>query len=261
MRVESPDGEAVEVSPAGAVAAPIDEGEPPAPPKPASEWTSQFQQEPKVEEGTYIKRAWFEERYKKAPDDLRIYMASDFAVTDRKDARDPDWTEHGVFGIGPDQKVYPLDWWSGQVEADEWIERLLDLVVKWRPMCWFGEKGQIRKSVEPFLKRRMRERKVFFRVEWIARTKDKTSEGRSFQALASAGRVVAPEMQPWWEAVMEQCVGFPSATHDDKFDVMALMCAQIDNMHEAIILPEPVEKPRDRWQRLNTKVPAGWRVV
>jgi len=97
----------------------------------------------------------------KIPDKLNIYMASDFAVSEpRGENSDPDWTEHGVFGIGPDDSLYVIDWWSGQTTPDVWIDSLLDLQAKHKPMCWFGEGGVIRRSIEPFLTKLARERRV-----------------------------------------------------------------------------------------------------
>ena len=109
----------------------------------------------------------------KLPSKLNVYMASDFAVSEpRGENSDPDWTEHGVFGIGPDDSLYVLDWWSGQTTPDVWIDSLLDLQAKHKPMCWFGEGGVIRRSIEPFLTKRARERRVYSHYEWLSSVND-----------------------------------------------------------------------------------------
>ncbi len=195
------------------------------------------------------------------PPKLNVYMASDFAVTEPEGERDPDYTEHGVFGMGPDDVLFVVDWWHGQTTPDVWIDSLLDLQAKHKPLCWFGEGGVIRRSIEPFLVKRARERQVYCRTEWISPIADKPTRGRAFQARAAMGKVVFPAGRPWAERIIDQCVAFPGGRHDDAFDVMSLMCRAIDQAHPAIVRPEQ-NKPRDRWRddERGNKSP-GWRVV
>jgi hypothetical protein len=51
-------------------------------------------------------------------------------------------------GIAEDGTTYLLDWWRGQVGPEEWIERKIDMMARWSPLCWFGEAGPIRRSTE-----------------------------------------------------------------------------------------------------------------
>jgi hypothetical protein len=88
---------------------------------------------------------------------LRVYGGSDYAVT----SDGGDFTVHAVVGIDPDQRMYLLDLWRKQAASDEWIEAYCDLVLKWKPMEWAEEQGQIRSGVGPFLERRARERKAY----------------------------------------------------------------------------------------------------
>lgn len=208
---------------------------------PARDWSALYQQEPRTETGSYIKREWFG-RYDEAPERLSVYMASDFAVTAPREGSDPDWTEHGVFGIDSEGDIYVLDWWGRQTTADEWIESLLDLFEKHKPIAWFGEGGVIRRSIEPFLRKRMQERRALRRCEWITSAKDKATRGRAFQARASMGKIWFPQ-SAWADRLIDQCVGFPGATHDDIFDAMSLMCLVVDQAHAAI---EAAPKPRKR---------------
>jgi predicted phage terminase large subunit-like protein len=227
------------------------------------EWKAQYQQKPTAEEGVFMKRAWFSRRHTTAPDNLNIYMASDFAVTAESEGRDPDFTEHGVFGVAPDDSIYVLDWWSGQTTPDVWIDVLLSMVQRWKPTAWFGEAGVIRRSVAPLMDRLCRERHVYFRQEWIASTKDKASRARSFQGLASMGRVSFPADSAWAERVIDQCIAFPSDTHDDKFDTISLLCLAIDEMRSGIVrLPTGnTGKSVDGYTELQQVIEEGWKVV
>ena len=67
-------------------------------------WSALFQQKPAPEDGDYFKADWIK-TYDVEPDPktLRIYGASDFAVT----ADGGDFTVHGVLGLDPDGQALP----------------------------------------------------------------------------------------------------------------------------------------------------------
>lgn len=191
------------------------------------DWNALYQQQPVPDTGDYFRRDWFK-RYDKPPKHLRVYAASDYAVT----ANDGDYTEHGVFGVDPDGDMYVLDWWSGQTAADEWIESMLDLCETWKPITWYGESGPIRRSIEPFLKKRMQERKCYQHIEWVASINDKPTRARSFQARASMGKVYLPATQ-MGDELIGQLLRFPAGLHDDKVDVCSLIGRVLDQTHSA----------------------------
>jgi predicted phage terminase large subunit-like protein len=202
-------------------------------------WNALYQQQPAADEGDYFKRDWFGE-YDKPPQSMRVYGASDYAVTEGGG----DYTEHGVFGIDPAGSIYVLDWWRGQTAADTWIERLCDLIVRHEPMAWFGESGPIRKSVEPFMQRRMNERGAYCRLEWLPSVADKPTRARSIQALSSMGKVFFPRAA-WRADVIGQLLRFPAGRHDDAVDVMSLIGRGISTIRPKrramLEAPEPAE--------------------
>lgn len=181
-------------------------------------WHALYQQEPAGDEGDYFKREWFLD-YDVAPKGLKIYSASDYAVTEGSG----DFTEHGVFGTDSSGNIYVLDWWRGQKSADHWIDKMADLVVKWEPSCWFGEAGPIRRSVEPFMMKRLSERGAHCRVEWLPSINDKESRARGIQAMMSMGKVFWPKFAPWKADVQGQMLRFPAGKHDDAVDVFSLI--------------------------------------
>jgi len=238
------------------------------------EWSAQYQQCPAAEEGTYIKREWYSERYDPdharsaiyplgLPKDLHLYIGSDFAISEpREGASEPDYTEFGVFGIGPDDRVYPIDWWYKQTTSDVWIDKLIDLIEIHEPQVFFGEAGKIRRSVEAILRRRMRERRVFCRIEWLPSIKDKAARGRAFQAWSSANRVVFPMGRAWAERVVDQCVAFPATRFDDAFDTCSVMFQAIDKAHPALNeTPRPQPEKRDMYTEADVIELDGWRVA
>lgn len=230
------------------------------------------------EGGKYIKREYFAGRWQNPLPPLNVYMASDFAVTPAAEGKDPDCTEHGVFGVSPTGDLYVLDWWHGQTTPDVWVDSLIDKWAQFKPHCWFGEGGVIRRSVEPFLSKRSIERKVYCNVEWVNNSsghseqtfgvgyadrskRAKAIRARSFQARAAAGRIRFPANAEWAARVIDQCVGFPNGK-DDAFDVMSLMCLAIDETHPAVFNTAK-KKDGDRYDKAfgRRNGETDWRLV
>lgn len=201
------------------------------------EWQALYMQRPAPDTGDYFKREWFKS-YDRAPKHLRIYGASDYAVT----ADDGDYTEHGVFGLDPEGELYMLDWWSGQTTSDVWIETQLDLIDKWKPQAWVGESGPIRRSVEPFLTRRMKERRSLCRLDWLPSVNDKPTRCRAFQAIAASGMFYMPMKEDYAQRLLRQMLTFPVGVFDDAVDVCSLIGRFIDQMRDARI-PKDRAKP------------------
>lgn len=232
-------------------------------------WHSLYQQDPQPDKGDYLQREWFSRRWAGvAPRDrLRVYFATDLAVTPPKEGRDPDWTVLGVFGVDPDDNLWALDMWRGRTSSDEWIDALLDLAAKWKPVGFAGEGGVIRRAIEPALLRRMRERRVYLPItkdSWVPSIHNKAIRGQAFRARAALGKVWLPADAPWVEEAMKEFVGFPGASHDDIFDAFSLMCLVIDRASgPAKKKPQRPESDRKRWRAVGSTTRAGnaWKVV
>ena len=184
-------------------------------------WSALYQQRPAPEDGEYFKRDWFK-RYEDQPK-CHHFGTSDFAVTEGSG----DFTEHAIWGVDSNSNIYAVDWWRGQTDASEWIERWLDLSAKYKPLTWFAEGGVIRRAIESPLKRRMDERKVWVTIEWINSIHDKATRARAFQALAANGKVSFPKT-PWANDVLDQLVRFPAGKYDDAVDACSLIGRAVD---------------------------------
>lgn len=217
------------------------------------DWTALYQQTPSPDEGTYFQREWFK-RWQETPQSMHHYITSDYAVSEGRG----DWTVHTVWGFNGED-LYQMDQWRGQTSADEWIERLLDLIVKWKPLCTFGEGGVIEKAIRPLLMRRMQERKVHCRMEWVASVKDKPTRARAFQARAASGHVYLCPGEIGDETLAEM-LSFPAGKHDDIVDTCGLMGMVIDEAHPAITLQEKRKPKRDAWD-FDDEGDASWKAV
>lgn len=225
----------------------------------ARTWASLYQGKPAPDEGTYFQRDWFHRHTAAEPKTAKlsrhVYITSDFAVTEGGG----DYTEHGVWGYGANDTLAQLDWWSGQTTSDVWVEKLIDLIAKWGPLCYFGEQGVIEKAVRPMLIRRMRERKVNCRIEWIPSIHDKATRARSFQARASMGKVSLLGDERG-ERLLNQLLTFPAGRHDDAVDVCSLMGMVLDEAHPGVVAPRSVSKKRDAWDSEDERESADWKV-
>lgn len=208
---------------------------------PARDWNSLYQQNPIPDDGDYFKSAWFGE-YEQLPDKLSLYGASDYAVTDG----DGDYTEHGIAGVDFSKNIYVVDWWRGQTTSDVWIDKKCDLIGLHKPLCWFGESGVIRRSIEPFMMARMTQRNAFCRIEWLPSMADKPARARSIQALASMGKVFLPKNAPWKAELLSQLLRFPAGKYDDGVDVMSLFGRGLEHINAPKIKKpsKPYEPPR-----------------
>lgn len=211
------------------------------------EWSALYQQRPQPDEGTFFKREWFQE-WEEGLDGrpashgraipLHYYGTSDYAVTDGGG----DYTVHRIWGVDSSGDVYRVDGWRKQATTDEWIEAKLDLIAKYKPFAWFGEGGVIQKAIEPMLMRRMRERKVHCRLEWLPSVADKPTRARSFQAMAATGRVF---FEPG--ADLSEHLVFPAGKNDDDVDNSSLIGRAIDQAHPAIVKADSADRARDMW--------------
>lgn len=188
-------------------------------------WASLFQQRPAPSEGIQFKREWFK-TYTTAPPNLVIYGASDYAVT----ADGGDYTVHGIFGIDPGGNVYVLAWWRGQVGPTQGLMKFIDLVQKWRPRTWFGERIVIETSISAERLRYMRERNSFVHIELLSTHQNKEAKAAGFAARAEYGAVFLPEKAAWVPDLLNELCTFPAGKHDDQVDVCGLIGRAMDVM-------------------------------
>lgn len=203
------------------------------------DFSSQYQQNPVPDSGVFFKREDFQ-WYDVLPHG-EDFGASDYATT----TDSGDFTEHGVFRVTPTGSVYGVDWWSGQAASDEWIESQLDLGIAHGVKMWAGETGPIRNATEPFLKRRMLERKHLMVLQWFSHAEaSKEQNARGFQAIVSAKRFYLPKEQ-WAYDLVDQLCRFPRGKFDDKVDVCSIFAKMYNKMwsSEAIVIKDTLPPP------------------
>lgn len=220
-------------------------------------WSALYQQRPAPEEGDYFKAEWLH-GYDKPParDTLRVYGASDYAVT----ADGGDWTAHVVVGLDPDGRMYVLDLWRAQAASDRWIEAFCDLVIKWKPIAWAEESGQIRAGVGPFLDRRQRERKAYVTRETFPTRGDKAVRAQSIRGRMAMEGLYLPTGAEWVAPFRTELLTFPSGSTDDQADALGLIGQLLDKMQHGRKPKDDASRRRDGWDD-PIETAATWKVV
>lgn len=182
-------------------------------------WSSLYQQRPAPDEGILFRRddmAFYDAR----PRELTIIGATDGAAT----PDDGDWTEHGIAGLDGQGGIYLLDWWRGQTSPEVWIERQIDMIVRWQPVKWFGETGPLRRALEGRIRQRMIERDAKCALEWLPTAgADKATRAQSIIATSGMGRLFWPRAAAWVPELQRQCLVFPAGSPDDGVDTLGLL--------------------------------------
>lgn len=213
---------------------------------PARTWSALYQQRPAPEEGDYFKAEWLKP-YTTLPDrrTMRVYGASDYAVT----ADGGDYTVHIVVGIDPAGKMYLLDLWRKQAASSEWIESFCDLVLKWKPIGWAEEQGQIRAGVGPFLDKRSRERRAYVVREQFPTRGDKAVRAQSIRGRMDLDGLFVDQFAPYYANLRSELLSFPAGKHDDQVDALGLVGQLLDKMISGQAARPDVKPQRDRWNR------------
>lgn len=212
---------------------------------PARTWSALYQQRPAPEEGDYFQSAWLKS-FDKLPDrsTMRVYGASDYAVT----ADGGDYTVHIVVGVDPEGKMYLLDLWRQQAASDVWIEAFCNLVIKWKPIEWAEETGQIKASLGPFIDRRQRERKAYCKRTQFPTRGDKSIRAQSIRGRMALESLFVNQQAPYFADFRAELLSFPAGKHDDQVDALGLIGQLLDKIRGGT-KPRPPEPPRDRWSK------------
>ncbi|MDQ8732590.1 phage terminase large subunit [Bradyrhizobium sp. LHD-71] len=147
-----------------------------------------------------------------------------------------------------------------EAAADEWIEAFGDLVLKWKPIGWAEEQGQIRAGVGPFLEKRLSERRAFVAREQFAARGDKAVRAQSIRGRMALEGLYVPAAAPWLADFRAELLGFPAGRHDDQVDALGLVGQLLDRMVSAAKPQQIVRPMRDRWNSTRADA-AGWKVV
>ncbi len=202
---------------------------------------------PRGKAGILFKRHWFKRfNLGEEPGGLRKYLASDYACAPDADdpEADPDWTEHGCFGLDHVGDMWFTDWWSGQEDPAVWISAWLQMIRRNKPLIAFEEKGVILRAVDGAINKAMREKQTFVAREGLASAGSKADRALGFAARAATGSVHVPNTE-WGDRFIDQLCAFTGedGKRDDMVDVGSLAARGLDMMSDGSLPPEKKAPP------------------
>lgn len=184
----------------------------------------------------YFKRSDFREfteqdkEFMSKPDWKKLYnfyIGTDLAVSTKEIA---DWSVFVVGAVGSDGYLSIVKVIRERMDSKEIVETILSLHQMYDPVAISMEKGQIEKSIGPFLRERMLETNIFPTILPIAPSVDKMTRARSIQARMRAGAVKFDKNSDWYYDLEDECVLFPRGKHDDQVDALAYVGLILDKM-------------------------------
>ena len=195
--------------------------------------------------GLLFKRKWFK-RFKlgEQPENLSLYMSSDYAgAPDAESEREPDNTEHGIFGLDSTGDLWITDWWYEQADPEVWINAAAQLLRRHKPLAWFEEKGVILRALDSSITKRLRELDTWVFRRELASAGSKADRALGFAARASKGAVHIPDCE-WGERLVNQLCAFTGedGRPDDAVDVCSLLARGLDVMTNARPPQDEVKK-------------------
>jgi intein/homing endonuclease/phage terminase large subunit-like protein len=226
-------------------------------------YSTEYLNNPVDEQNQYFRTQDFVAMDKPDYEAPKVYVAAaDFAISESEQA---DYFVIMVAGIDPNGRLHVVDVrrfrGADETDARDIINELLSVQERYDPEIFTFERGQIEKSIEPFLNtammngtwdsegNRLHRAGLYINIEKVVPSKSKTIRGRSIKAKMKAGGVRFDMDADWYpdlEAELRTITERgPKGKHDDQFDTFAYIGLTIDQHQHALSAEEQEEEEQD----------------
>lgn len=225
----------------------------------SAEWSALFQQNPTPDDGDFFKKSDF--RYRRITMDqlhgARVFLVADLAISQRTSKRD--FTAIGVVALVANGDLLLVDMVHARLNTMQIVSAIVQLVLKYKPELFAGERGQIYEAVMPLV--RLELEKVGEHLtfdESLVPLTDKEVRARPLQGRTQVHKLVFAyfdESRPDYYADVErELLRFPAGTHDDIVDMLswgARLAVKIRPPTDNVV-PMKIKSWRDRIAPSNT---------
>tara|TARA_E500000318_G_scaffold57372_2_gene53255 strand:- start:102 stop:1577 length:1476 start_codon:yes stop_codon:yes gene_type:complete len=187
---------------------------------PAAKWNSQWMQNPTAEEGSIVKREWWNKWENEVPAYSYVIQSYDTAFSKKETADYSAITTWAVFEYLDQEQIILLDAKRVRLDFPELKKLAWDEYKYWEPDCVLIE---AKASGTP-LTQELRRMGIPVTAYTPSRGQDKIARMNSVAPIFESGMVWCPD-QDFADEVVEEMASFPYGDHDDYCDssTMALM--------------------------------------
>ena len=200
----------------------------------------------------YFKKEWFQFLPTSTiTHDHNVYTAWDFAIGTKQQN---DYTVGATVTQDPSGSVVVEDVHRMKGGTFDIVESMLDVADSYMRVGGGSyilgvEDGQIWKAIEPVLRQRMNERKLFPSIQVLKPLSDKAVRARPLQARLDQRKLWFLAGTSWLEDTLQELLRFPGGAHDDIVDALAwAVRLTLDNAPRRVDPPKAAKSWKDRFK-------------
>lgn len=205
----------------------------------ARAWSALFQQDPSPDMGLFFERSWIKRRPAPATDDRTDaiwYIATDFAIGEKSTN---DFTCLLPFASHADGSITFASPVYARLNSFDIVERLLDLVARYKPKSVAVENMHITKTLGPLINKRLRERNLYTHI-WTGQPhRDKQARASGIRGRMQQGLVYFAPGSDIDALIEGEVIPFPAGKHDDFVDCMSWAALMLDKLARPAAPPAP----------------------
>ena len=206
-------------------------------------WSALYQQNPVPDDGTYFTKEHFRRRDLPQVRHCNVMAAWDFAISEKQVN---DYTVGAVGLQDSDDLMHVADIIRFKSGDSFFIVNAIIAVAKRWPMVVMGfEDGQIFRTLESQLKKRMLEEKCYFPYVKLKPLTDKLVRARPLQGRMQQGVWSYNTSGEWYDVVQQEMLRFPAGVHDDTVDAQAWLAHMALDIHAPA---KPVSSDGPSWR-------------